>query len=719
MKNWKGSTGVKFVLSLAFLLACVVGTLSGMLTVFTFGVENAWEHNKQVNTKQELISCIAEQAMYEGDMRTVEEGYYSVWQSAQESESAAEKNIYDWTLAEYAKQFDPSNTNFRFAILDGSGETVLGTYTEGETVIAWGAQSIYEDTSESDSVETEYRLYGYVADPEVTGVQDDYARMTEIAAQLYDMRNQGMPLLVGSGVCALVLLVLLMIAAGHRKDTEQLQTRLIDRIPWDLALVLWTCAVALCVGGVAAAIEFYMGYSNSIGEMLIRLVYGNGMLAFGALGAGCGLVLLTFMMSLAARVKQPGWLKNALCIRFVLWVIHGVRKGAGAVTEKVGETVERAKGQKENEETSGEKHNLLRRIWNGLVQGLRRFFRWIGRGFRVLGRGLAGLPIIGKGVLITLLFVGGDWVCVGFWWNGGGFLLAVWTFAQALALLYAFSVMKRLQIAAKTIADGDLDYRVDTKRMLWDFKAHGEALNHIGEGLSLAVDDRMKSERMKTELITNVSHDLKTPLTSIVNYVDLLKKEELTGAAADYVDVLDRQSARLKKLTEDLVEASKASTGNLPVSLETVELGEFLEQVQAEYAARLQKATLEIVAEPAPEHLTARADGRYLWRILDNLLGNVCKYALPGTRVYLAAEEREGYSVISVKNISREKLNISAEELMERFVRGDDARNTEGSGLGLSIARSLAALMDGELKLTIDGDLFKAEVWLHPGEKTE
>lgn len=712
MKNWKGSTGVKFVLCLAFLLACVVGTLSGMLTLFTFGVESAWQHGKQVNTKQELISFITEGAMYEGDMRTVEEGYYSVWQSAQESESAAEKNIYDWTLAEYAKQFDPSNTNFRFAILDGTGETVLGTYTEGETVIAWGAQSIYEDTSESDSVETEYRLYGYVADPEVTGVQDDYARMTEIAAQLYDMRNQGMPLLVGSGVCALVLLVLLMIAAGHRKDTEQLQTRLIDRIPWDLALVLWTCAVALCVGGVAAAIEFYMGYPNSIGEMLIRLVYGNGMLAFGALGAGCGLVLLTFMMSLAARVKQPGWLKNALCIRFVLWVIHGVRKGAGAVTEKVGETVERAKGQKESEETSGEKPNPLRRLWNGLAQGLRRFFRWI-------GRGLAGLPIIGKGVLITLLFVGGDWVCVGFWWNGGGFLLAVWTFAQALALLYAFSVMKRLQIAAKTIADGDLDYRVDTKRMLWDFKAHGEALNHIGEGLSLAVDDRMKSERMKTELITNVSHDLKTPLTSIVNYVDLLKKEELTGAAADYVDVLDRQSARLKKLTEDLVEASKASTGNLPVSLETVELGEFLEQVQAEYAARLQKATLEIVAEPAPEHLTARADGRYLWRILDNLLGNVCKYALPGTRVYLAAEEREGDSVISVKNISREKLNISAEELMERFVRGDDARNTEGSGLGLSIAKSLAALMDGELKLTIDGDLFKAEVWLHPGEKTE
>ena len=224
---------------------------------------------------------------------------------------------------------------------------------------------------------------------------------------------------------------------------------------------------------------------------------------------------------------------------------------------------------------------------------------------------------------------------------------------------------------------------------------------------------------MKTELITNVSHDLKTPLTSIVSYVDLLKKEELPEKAAEYVEVLDRQSARLKKLTEDLVEASKASTGNLHVALESVDLGEFLEQAQAEYAARLLSAELEVVVQPPAGPLLARSDGRYLWRIMDNLLGNACKYAMSGTRVYLAAERREDRAVLSVKNISRERLNISADELMERFVRGDSSRNTEGSGLGLSIAQSLAALMGGKLELTVDGDLFKAEVFLPLAEAAE
>ncbi|MDY4105893.1 MAG: histidine kinase dimerization/phospho-acceptor domain-containing protein, partial [Oscillospiraceae bacterium] len=289
----------------------------------------------------------------------------------------------------------------------------------------------------------------------------------------------------------------------------------------------------------------------------------------------------------------------------------------------------------------------------------------------------------------------------------------------AAILLSVCADMKKLQAAARAIADGDLDYRVDTSRMRLDFKACGEDLNRIGDGLTVAVEDRLKSERMKTELITNVSHDLKTPLTSIVSYVDLLKKEELPEKAAEYVEVLDRQSARLKKLTEDLVEASKASTGNLHVALESVDLGEFLEQAQAEYAARILSAELEVVAQPPAGPLLARSDGRYLWRIMDNLLGNACKYAMSGTRVYLAAERREDRAVLSVKNISRERLNISADELMERFVRGDSSRNTEGSGLGLSIAQSLAALMGGKLELTVDGDLFKAEVFLPLAEAAE
>ena len=226
------------------------------------------------------------------------------------------------------------------------------------------------------------------------------------------------------------------------------------------------------------------------------------------------------------------------------------------------------------------------------------------------------------------------------------------------------------------------------------------------------LDAQLRSERMKTELITNVSHDLKTPLTSIVNYVDLLKKEELTGKTAEYVEVLDRQSARLKKLTEDLVEASKASTGSLNVNVERVSVTELIEQARAEYAVRLKESGLQAIVRQPDEEVVVWADGKYVWRILDNLLSNVCKYAMPNTRVYLELRKEGDNAVVSVKNMSRESLNISAEELMERFVRGDSSRNTEGSGLGLSIAQSLAKLMGGEVHVTIDGDLFKAEVSL-------
>jgi signal transduction histidine kinase len=229
--------------------------------------------------------------------------------------------------------------------------------------------------------------------------------------------------------------------------------------------------------------------------------------------------------------------------------------------------------------------------------------------------------------------------------------------------------------------------------------------------MTKAVNERMKSERFKTELITNVSHDLKTPLTSIVSYVDLLKQEDIDSEKArEYIDVLDRQSQRLKKLTTDLVDASKASSGVLTVNLEQVDLGELLRQSAGEYAERFALGRLEPVLTIPETDTVVTADGRLLWRVLDNLLTNVVKYALPGTRVYMDLTAREGQTVVSVKNISREALNIPAEELMERFVRGDASRSSDGSGLGLSIARSLMELMGGELRLTLDGDLFKAEL---------
>ena len=236
----------------------------------------------------------------------------------------------------------------------------------------------------------------------------------------------------------------------------------------------------------------------------------------------------------------------------------------------------------------------------------------------------------------------------------------------------------------------------------------------------------MKSERLKTELITNVSHDIKTPLTSIINYVDLLKKEELTGQAAEYVEVLDRQSRRLKKLTEDLVEASKASTGNIKANLMPTDMGELVSQAVAEYEEKLELAKLEVIVNETEEPLYAMVDGNLTWRVLSNLLSNACKYSQTGTRVYIDLKKEEAFVTVSMKNISKDALNIPVEELMERFVRGDSSRHTEGSGLGLNIAQSLVNLQKGKFTLEIEGDLFKAymkfpeaEPPAPPEEKTE
>ena len=227
------------------------------------------------------------------------------------------------------------------------------------------------------------------------------------------------------------------------------------------------------------------------------------------------------------------------------------------------------------------------------------------------------------------------------------------------------------------------------------------------------VAEQTKAEHMRAELITNVSHDLKTPLTSIVNYVDLLSREPMSSdTAEEYVDVLKRQAARLKKLTTDLVDASKASTGNLTVELQPTNVQVLLGQFSGEYDERLLERDLELKLSMPEEPLYILADGRQLWRIFDNLLNNACKYAMQGTRVYLDAAADAQAGTGTMKNISAAPLNVSPDELMERFVRGDASRHSDGSGLGLSIARSLTELMGGELRLTLDGDLFKALVSL-------
>lgn len=281
------------------------------------------------------------------------------------------------------------------------------------------------------------------------------------------------------------------------------------------------------------------------------------------------------------------------------------------------------------------------------------------------------------------------------------------------ALIACVIFLRRLQKGAERIGSGDLDYQIDVSHMPHLLREHGQRLNGIGGGLQNAVEDRMRSERMKAELITNVSHDIKTPLTSIINYIDLLKRDGLQSEKApEYLDALERQSARLKKLTEDLVEASKASTGNVSVLLEATDLNVVLSQAVGEYESRLERAGLETVVKRTDGPAMAQADGKLLWRVFDNLLGNICKYAMPHTRVYVRSGRTGEWLFVEFKNISAQELDIAPEELMERFVRGDASRNTEGSGLGLSIAQSFMELQGGALQLNVDGDLFKATVLL-------
>ena len=236
-------------------------------------------------------------------------------------------------------------------------------------------------------------------------------------------------------------------------------------------------------------------------------------------------------------------------------------------------------------------------------------------------------------------------------------------------------------------------------------------VNDIASGFSNAINESLKSERLKTELITNVSHDIKTPLTSIINYVDLLKKENIQDEKVkEYIDILDKKSQRLKKLTEDLVEASKVSSGNVKLNLENINIKELFNQTIGEFKDRFEEKNLIIETTIPNDNIKINADSRYLYRIIENLFSNITKYALEGSRVYIDIIEKEKIVDISIKNISKDKLNISSDELMQRFVRGDKSRYTEGSGLGLSIAKSLTELQGGTFDIIIDGDLFKVHI---------
>ncbi|MBE5876358.1 MAG: HAMP domain-containing histidine kinase [Lachnospiraceae bacterium] len=345
------------------------------------------------------------------------------------------------------------------------------------------------------------------------------------------------------------------------------------------------------------------------------------------------------------------------------------------------------------------KNTIIYRICHVVAEAIRYFIRNIS----FVWKAVVGFVVV-DGLLMFFVFV---LACNSY--SEEIFFICLLIDAVIAVIYFVVIVqMNQLQEASKKLAQGNLDYETDTSKMFWEFKKHGDNLNKIGNGISLAVEERMKSEHFKTELITNVSHDIKTPLTSIINYVDLLGKEDLQNEnASEYIEVLQRQSSKLKKLIEDLVEASKASTGNLAVNMETLEAGVFLTQTVGEFEEKFAANGLELIIHKPEEPVYIRADGRHLWRVVDNLMNNILKYAQPLSRVYVHLEEFGSQVTLTFRNMSKDPLNLTGEELKERFIRGDKSRNSEGHGLGLAIAQSLMDLMKAELTIHVDGDLFK------------
>ncbi len=341
--------------------------------------------------------------------------------------------------------------------------------------------------------------------------------------------------------------------------------------------------------------------------------------------------------------------------------------------------------------------------------------RMVARFFRALPSTWKYVVAYGGFMLINLFFGALGIGNLGY----GGEVVCCMLFLADIAVLgivvwYALQ-LKAIRQGARALAMGNINYKIDTRNMWPTFRRQANDLNSIALGMSRAVDARVKSEHFKTDLITNVSHDLKTPLTNIVSYVDLLRRAAPGSEEQEkYLDVLDRQAVKLKKLTEDLIDASKAASGSVSVNREMLDAGELLRQSAGEWTERLEKSGVTLVLKIPDSPVMVPADGRLIWRVFDNLLSNISKYSLTGTRAYIDLSPTPTGTAIVFRNISREQLGVPAAQLMERFVRGDASRHSEGSGLGLSIAASLTQLMGGRLDLSCEGDLFRAVVTLPP-----
>lgn len=549
--------------------------------------------------------------------------------------------------------------------------------------------------------QTSGRLFQYVVCPgrapgvDVTlhlapGARGD-AGIWALMDALWYRKGMLVGVLVGCLLLFAAFAVYLCSSAAHKPGTEDLKPAGLNALPLDLYAGGVVCVVAMC-----------LTIADEFDKWILEQHWQTIALCIGGLGfVGC-LAFVAFCFAFAAQVKMPGayWWWNSItgrCLKLAVWVL---KKGWKLLSWLVPELFRLLR-------------RLIRDLWKVAMAMLtlavhtaRRVLLWLGQLLRRIGKTAEHF--------FSLLPLTWQWLAV------GGFMLlyareashsmrsnlstaAIWI----AVIVYGAYCFGSLLEGVKKMRSGKLEEKVEGKYMIGGFRQFSEELNGLAGVAVVAAEKQLKSDRMKTELITNVSHDIKTPLTSIINYVDLLQKPHTPEQEQQYLEVLSRQSGRMKKLIEDLMEMSKASTGNIPVEITEIDATEAVNQALGEFSDKLAASGVTPVFQ-CEEEVRLLADGRLLWRAMSNLLSNAVKYAMPGTRLYVDVSTAGDKAVISFKNISGAALNISAEELMERFVRGDASRNTEGSGLGLNITKSLMELQKGHLELLVDGDLFKA-----------